>query len=118
MRVRRLDTNHDMTFGRGLGNIAKDAEGVAQKVKTRLYLLQGEWFLDTDAGVPYLQKFTTKPVDVNYAESVLKQTILDTEGVDSISNWSASLNRDTRRFTINCMVSTIYGSTVNIQVTR
>lgn len=118
MRVRRLDANHDMTFGRGLGNIAKEAEAVAQRVKTRLYLLQGEWFLDTDAGVPYLQKIATKPVDLNYAESILKQTILETEGVDSISNWSASLNRDTRRFSITCTVSTIYGSTVNIQVTK
>lgn len=117
-RVRRLDANHDMTFGRGRGNIAQDAEAVAQKVRTRLYTLQGEWFLDTDAGVPYLQKITTKPVDLNYVEAVLKQTILDTEGVDSISNWSATLNRDTRKFSISCTVSTIYGTTANIRVVK
>lgn len=116
MRVRRIDKSHDMTFGRGRGNFADLAESVAQRVKTRLYLLKGEWFLDTTAGVPYLQKIATKPVDVAYAESVLKQTILQTDGVASITEWSADLNRQTRKFSVACRVTTIYGTTENIMV--
>lgn len=117
MRVRRIDKNHDMTFGRGRGNFADAAESVAQRVKTRLYLLNGEWFLDTTAGVPYLQKIATKPADLAYAESVLKQTILQTDGVATISQWQADLNRNNRRLSVSCNVTTIYGTTENIMVT-
>ena len=50
MLVRRLDPGHDMTFGQGLANYARDDEATAQAVKTRLLLLFNEWFLDTGAG--------------------------------------------------------------------
>jgi len=116
MRVRRLDTLHDVTFGRGLGNFSDKAESVAQRVKTRLFLLENEWFLDTDAGMPYIQRISGKPADVAYAQAVIKQRILETDGVLSISNWSASLDHNTRRFVVTCTVSSIYGSTENIKV--
>lgn len=117
-RVRRLDEGHDMSFGLGMGNIARDSEAVAQKVRTRLCSLKGEWFLDTEHGVPYLDELVNKPVNQNYAEAVLKQTILDTEGVESVSEWSATLDRGTRRFNVSCVVSTVYGTTANIRVVR
>ena len=59
-QVRRLDDDHDMTFGYGLGCIAERSEACAQNVKTRLLLLEGEWFMDLTAGVPWLQKILIK----------------------------------------------------------
>lgn len=116
--TRRLDENHDMTFGRGLANFAVDAEATAQNVRTRLMLLQGEWFLDTDAGVPYLQRIAVKPADFQYAESVIKQTILDTDGIASMESFSMSYDGNTRELVINTSVKTIYGNTLNIQVRK
>jgi hypothetical protein len=39
MIVRRLSPDHDMTFGQGLANYARDAEATSQAVETRLYLI-------------------------------------------------------------------------------
>lgn len=118
MKVRRLDENHDMTFGQGLASLAYDQEAVAQRVRTRLYMLKGEWFLDTDAGVPYLQEITTRPMDLFLTESTLRATIADTEGVSSIDAFSMSYNSTTRILSVETTVSTIYNSTANIKVDK
>lgn len=118
MIVRRLDDAHDMTFGQGIANMAQDAESVAQRVKTRLLLLLNEWFLDTDAGVPYLQDVAVKPANLPLAEAVIKQTILDTDGVQEVRSFSMALDPNTRRLTIQAKVTTIYDSLADIKVTK
>jgi hypothetical protein len=116
--TRRIDGNHDMTFGHGIADMAVDAEACAQNVKTRLLLLQQEWFLDTDAGVPWLQDIMVKPANLALAESIVKRTILETEGVSALRSFSMTFDRNTRRLTITAAVVNIYGSVANIKVTK
>lgn len=118
MIVRRLDDSHDMTFGQGIANMADEAESVAQRVYTRLLLLFSEWFLDTDAGVPYLQDVTIKPANMPLAEAVIKRTILETDGVLEIRSFNMTLDRETRRLTVSATVANVYGTTSNIKVTK
>lgn len=109
MRVRKLDADGDMQFGHGSLDIYKDsAEGVAQCVMTRLALWQETWFLDVDEGTPWLQDAIGKRMLV---ESVVKDRILGTDGVESIEDFEAILDPDTRRITITATINTIYGST-------
>jgi hypothetical protein len=114
--TRRLDANWDMTFGRGLANYARGAEAVAQNVRSRLLLLQGEWFLDINAGVPYLQKITVRPADLAFTAAVLKQTILETDGVAEVTSFDLAMDQVARKLTVSATVTTEDGSTANIQV--
>lgn len=116
MLVRRLDSNHDMTFGYGLANYSTDAEACSQNVKTRLLLLQEEWFLDTTAGVPWLQQIMVKPADLALAESIIKERILTTEGIESIQAFDFTFDANTRKVNIACTVKTIYATVENIRV--
>jgi hypothetical protein len=116
MIVRRLDVDGDMTFGQGLANFAQDAEAVAQNVRTRLYLILGEWFLDVEDGVPYLQSIFVKPADLALSESILKARIVDTEGVQELTNFQFLFDRNTRQVTVTGTVRTVYGTTDNIRV--
>lgn len=118
MLIRRLDPAHDMTFGQGLANYARDAEATAQAVRTRLLLLLGEWFLDTDAGVPYLQEIMVKPANLPLAEAILKRTIIETEGVAELRSFGMALDPETRRLTIQATVANVYGTVANIRVTQ
>lgn len=118
MLARRLDDAHDMTFGQGLANYARDAEATAQSVKTRLLLLNGEWFLDLDAGVPYLQKIMVRPANLPLAESVIKRTILETEGVAELRSFVMTFDREPRRLTIQATVVNTYGTVSNIRVSQ
>lgn len=118
MIVRRLDSNHDMSFGHGVADMANEAESVAQRVQTRLLLLFSEWFLDTEVGVPYLQDVTIKPANLPLAQAVVKRTILETDGVLEIRSFNMTLDRETRRLAINATVTNVYGTTSNIKVTK
>lgn len=116
MIVRRLGPGWDMQFGQGLANYARDAEATAQCVKTRLQLLRAEWFLDTTAGMPYLQQICVKPADLPLAQSLIKSTILETEGVQEIVSFALELNPNTRRLSVYAQVRTIYDDISTITV--
>lgn len=118
MLVRRLDPGHDMTFGQGVANYARDDEATAQAVKTRLLLLLNEWFLDTSAGVPYLQQIMVKPANLPLVEAIVKRTILLTEGVAEIRSFGMTFDRETRRLAIQATVVNSYGTVANIKVSR
>jgi len=118
MLVRRLNPGHDMTFGQGVANYARDDEATAQAVKTRLLLLLNEWFLDTSAGVPYLQQIMVKPANLPLVEAIVKRTILLTEGVAEIRSFGMTFDRETRRLAIQATVANIYGTVSNIKVTQ
>lgn len=112
MQVRRLDANHDMLFGQGLLNLATEQEACMQNVRTRLYLLQGEWFLDTSAGVPWTQSIAgVKPADLPLTEALIKQRILSTVDVTALLNFELLYDTTTRRVSITSDVLTVYGPT-------
>lgn len=118
MLIRRLDGNWDMTFGRGIVNYAKDEEATAQSVKSRLLLLLGEWFLDIEAGVPWLQQIMVKPADIPLTESIIKQRILETVGVAELVNFDMIFDNNTRIISIAATVKNIYGTITNIKVDK
>lgn len=118
MLTRRLNDSHDMSFGTGIADYAVEAEACAQNVKTRLLLLMGEWFLDTSAGVPYLNDIMIRPANMPIVESLVKKTILETDGVSAITDFTMTVDRESRRLTIQATVTTIYGSLANIKVTK
>lgn len=118
MLVRRIDEHHDMTFGHGIADMAVEAEACAQRVKTRLLLIQEEWFMDISAGVPWLQNIMVKPGNVTLAESIIKRTILQTEDVAELRSFTMTFDRNTRRMTISATVANVYGSVANIKVSK
>ncbi len=109
MRVRRLTKQHDMSFGFGRANLASQSEAVAQRVKTRLWLILGEWFMDTEAGIPYLTEILGNRVDLGRAEATFKEAITGTEGVLELISFSVVADTTTRKLTVSASVATIYG---------
>lgn len=119
--VRRLDANHDMTFGGGLRNFATGAEAAQQRLRCRLLVILGEWFLDTNAGVPWWQPADSdvEPImggkkNLTYAETVLKKAILETDGIATIETFFINVNTTTRRMTVSCSVTTVDGGAFTI----
>jgi hypothetical protein len=113
--TRRPDANWDMTFGNGRNNFATGAESVRIRCQQRLWLLLGEWFLNTDAGVPYFQEIFVMPDNLAEAQAILKAQILGTEGVDSLTSFTMNYDYTTRILSVNADVLTIYDTeTVNI----
>ena len=111
MRVRALDTDGDMTFGRGSGNFLVDTPAaVAQCIITRLALRQGEWWLDPTAGVAWDTQILGAGT-ATLRDLAIKEAVLGTPGVVSIDAYSSVVDPTTRAMSVQMTVTTQYGAT-------
>lgn len=109
MRYRKLNTNGDYTFGQAQSNFyVNTPEAVAQAVKTRLLLIQGEWFLDVSEGTPYSAKILGAGKVATFS-SALKRVIAETQGVKEVVRFGAFFNSSTRKASVTATINTIYG---------
>lgn len=109
MITRALNECNDIFLSGNRISVNSDSEQVAQSVRSRLLFYQGEWFLDLTAGVPYFQQIFQKPAQIATAESALKSEILKTEGLNSLTSFSSSFDRQTRQLSVSFTANTIYG---------
>lgn len=97
-----LDEDGNLAFAFG-------ADAVGQHARQRTKFHQGEWFLDTEAGVPWLNDVLGKQPDTTLAEALLKAELLDTDGVTAIDALSVRFDRQLRSIQFDRVdVSTIY----------
>jgi hypothetical protein len=108
MKVRALDANDDFSFGRGAQCYLKDADALAQSVKTRLRQWLNNCFFAMDEGVDWANELDIGTKDALDAD--IKRTILKTSGVLRISSYTSTLDADTRELAIEAYVDTIYGN--------
>lgn len=107
MRYRALDAAGDMTFGQGSRDfLTNTPEAVAQAVMTRLRLLTGEWFLDSDEGTPYATQILGRNTEPTYDQAI-RERILDTQGVTALVSYSSSLVG--RKLSVDATIDTVYG---------
>lgn len=109
MRYRALDENGDMTFGGNNKNFLKDIKAVIQAIKTRIKLLKGEWWENTETGFPLFQDILGN-YDYLKIKNRIVERIQQTQGVLSVTN--IEIEYDNRKLNFNCTVSTICGDTV------
>lgn len=74
----------------------EDGEAVGEHARQRIKSYQGEWFLDTSSGVPWLQDILGRAQNVDLAESIIKATLIETPGVTDISEFSVRFDRVVR----------------------
>lgn len=109
MRYRALSADRDYTFGQGGQNFLVNSPAtVSQAVLTRLLLLTGEWFLDTEEGTPYSTQILGAHTQGTY-DTAIRERILDTEGVLGIINYSSNIQD--RALTVEATIETVYGQT-------
>lgn len=109
MRYRALDSTGDATFGQGSANfLINSSQAVEQAVLTGLRLWQGQWFYDTNAGMPWLQQVIGANTQSQY-DAAIQAQIKSTTGVTGIDNYKSSLNNVTRHLVVNVNGQSLYG---------
>lgn len=111
-----LNENHDIYADKGTIAIVTDIDEIVQHIKTRLQLFLGEWFLDIEAGVPWFQEIFVKPAKLNEIEVIIKNEILQTEGVNELLEFDLSFDSATRIFNIQFTCNTDLGDSENVEV--
>lgn len=115
MKVRRLDANHDTTWGNGLGDFLTGVYAVAQVIQTSLLLLMGEWFANLNNGLPFWQAIAGYAgTNKETVDNIIIERILSVQGVQSVISFSSSYISSSRQYSCTALVNTIYGS---VQIT-
>lgn len=112
MRYRRLDENNDYVFGQNNQDFVSDADAVKQAIYTRLKLLYGEWWEDTQDGFPFFEQVAGKsatPANLQAVDLLIQERIQNTEGVLQILDYVNNFNSTTRELIVYTKVNTIYG---------
>lgn len=110
--VRRTDPNHDCNFGRGQADYATGSESTAQRVRSALLEILGEWFMDVTKGMPWYRVSADAtdilpimggdgPPDIGYAEASAKAVILSVDGVARISSFDVNFDHVTRKLAMS-----------------
>ena len=104
------DSNsQDIYFVEGQLAFVTGKDYVAQRVRTRLQLFLGEWFLDTSQGVPWFQEILVKPANIVTTQALIKNTILNTPDVTGIESYSDSFDGTSRTYTVTAVINSVYG---------
>lgn len=95
--------------------LVHNAEAVGQHVRQRLKHFQGEWFLDIEAGTPWIDDVLGKNYDSALSEAIIKDQISGTDGVESIESFSIQFDRTKRELLSHRItVSTMYDEVTSI----
>jgi hypothetical protein len=109
---RKLDQNGDPMMGRGTANFVSDLEAVAQAISTKLKLFTNEWWENRNEGTPIFDDMlgSTNSSRPQLVAQLLKQRILETPYVLSVTQIDTSFDSTTRAFRFACQVTTQFGT--------
>lgn len=87
-------------------------EQVGQNLGIRLRFFLGEWFLDITQGVAYYQEVFLKAPNLIQVESIIKQEIVDTRGVEELITYESDFNSRTRTYFVKFQARATGGETL------
>ena len=87
-------------------------EAIEQHLRQRLQTFFDEWFLDGRIGIPYFQQILKKNPDLTVVDSLLKKEIIETQGIEELTQFNVSLDKSTRELKISFKVRTIEGDVI------
>lgn len=117
MKYRKLSEDGDYTFGQGNANFLTGSDAILQAIKTKILLLKGEYWEDVNDGTPLFDDILKKRSDDaarNAIDIVVKNRIMEVEGVTSVSNFISKI--EDRRYIATIDVQTIYSDLTNVSI--
>ena len=105
-----LADDHDLALSpSGDSCLVDGAQRIAQQIEVTLLAFLGEWFLDTDFGVPYLDKVLIKAPQRAQLEAVFRARIADVPGVSAVGRLDLQIDRALRQLRVEFEAETIEG---------
>ena len=115
MKYRRLSSTGDYVFGFGNTSFVSDTEAVAQAIKTKLGLFQGDFWGDLSDGLPFFQSIAGSS-NKSAIDLLFQSRVLEVPNVTGITAYSSSLDSAMRKYTATMTVSTAFNTTVEVSV--
>jgi hypothetical protein len=107
MRDLRIDpSTGDLDITSGDIQVCEGADALRQRLLIKLNTFRGEWFLNTEFGVPYFQEIFIKNPELDVLEAAFKDQIMGTAGVKTLEKFELDYDAATRRLSLSFEVGT------------
>lgn len=100
---------HDLVIKDFDLQLVRDVDHIRQNLKIRLGFFFEEWFLDSTAGIRYIDFVFVANPNVELIAGIMKTTIQETPGVNSLLSYIQDLDRKNRTLNITFEVDTDFG---------
>ena len=90
--------------------VATDHEEIRQIILRNLETFEGEWFLDTSLGVPWLTEILSKQVSIAKVDSLILDVIVNSAGVLSVISYDSEFDKVTRSMSVTFTAQTVAGN--------
>jgi hypothetical protein len=107
MQVSGLDKDLDWRFGKGRAVYKRDSAAIAQNVLTRLRSFRNDWYLNTEAGIDWIQLLGNIGTEKRIIRAV-ESAVLQTDGVISIQRLGIIRRNTNRGVTIELQYTDVY----------
>lgn len=111
-------STNDISYENGLIKYVNKAEETAQRIRTCLRRIMGEWFLDETAGLPYFGGSMLGGKDLEYVKLIIRQEIAKRTGVKTINEINAIMDITTRKVSVYVSITideSVYKITEELQ---
>lgn len=114
-----LDEDGDLDLSAGRGQLATGLDAAVLGARARMELIRGEWFLNLDAGVPYLERPGVSAAEALLGSrfnavrvrSAMRKAILSTPGIVEITLLEVSFDAVTRTCFVTWRARCAFGET-------
>lgn len=107
----------DIVFENGKCPMTSDyTDSVIQRLYIRLRTLMGDWYLNEEYGVPWLERILGHKVRKQTVDMIIQEQILLDSGVKSITRFSSNLNKDTRVYECSFSVQVKSGEIAEMSI--
>lgn len=109
----KQDSTGDISFSSQGFSLVDGVSQIAQNVAIRLRTFLGEYYLNTDVGLPYYEDIFVKPANEIRVDSLFKNEILETTGILELVSYKSSFDDITRAYSIAFSARTVTGETID-----
>lgn len=116
MKDFKLTSDGDLAIESNDFLFVEDEEQIRQFLKIKLKTFFGECAFNTDKGVKYFEEIFIKEPNKSTVDGIIKGTIIDTDGVLEIIEYSSEISRENREVSIDTNIRTVFGDITFVEV--
>lgn len=110
----KLDEDGDVMFTNGGINVTETvADSVTQRLVIKFNTYRGEWWLNTQAGLPYYQEILGKPRQKATVDAIFQQAVVEEENIAELLDF-ASILYSTREYEMGFIARAVDGNLITI----
>lgn len=105
MNTLKLTDANDLAIENNNLVVVSGIVALRDRLATNLRTFQGEWFLDTQLGIPYFSQVFKKQINVGALYTIFSSVLSRTVGVKAVNKLVFDLNNATRELAVQFSVT-------------